>query len=341
MNILITSAGRRGYLVRYFKEALAGKGEVHVGNSSEIAAALAYADRAVVTPLIYAPGYIDFLLKYCIDNKITAIVSLFDVDLYMLAINKERFAEIGVNVIVSDPEVVSVCNDKWLTYEFCKNNGIKTVDTMMSKEKVLEKIKKGELNYPIIIKPRWGMGSISILQANSEVELDVLTEMCRRNIRESYLKYEAGTDLEHAVIYQPFIDADEYGMDIINDLEGNYITTIVRKKIAMRSGETDCAVVIKDNHMEEVGEKIGKTLGHIANLDADFLVTEDDVYLLEMNARFGGGYPFSHLAGINLPRAIVAWLEGKTEGCRDLLTVKKYDRIVQKDIGFVELSCTL
>ena len=35
-------------------------------------------------------------------------------------------------------------------------------------------------------------------------------------------------------------------------------------------------------------------------------------YVLEMNARFGGGYPFSHMGGCNLPKAIVDWAEGKT-----------------------------
>ena len=34
-------------------------------------------------------------------------------------------------------------------------------------------------------------------------------------------------------------------------------------------------------------------------------------YVLEMNARFGGGYPFSHMGGCNLPKAIVDWVKRK------------------------------
>jgi len=46
MNILLTSAGRRTYLVQYFKEVLAEKGKVHASNS-EWSTALEVADEAV------------------------------------------------------------------------------------------------------------------------------------------------------------------------------------------------------------------------------------------------------------------------------------------------------
>lgn len=64
MNILLTSAGRRSYIINYFKYALSGKGLVHAGNSFN-SPALQVADKAVITPLIYDPSYIDFLIDYC------------------------------------------------------------------------------------------------------------------------------------------------------------------------------------------------------------------------------------------------------------------------------------
>ena len=33
--------------------------------------------------------------------------------------------------------------------------------------------------------------------------------------------------------------------------------------------------------------------------------------MLELNPRFGGGFPFSYEAGVNLPKAIMMWLRGE------------------------------
>jgi carbamoyl-phosphate synthase large subunit len=48
----------------------------------------------------------------------------------------------------------------------------------------------------------------------------------------------------------------------------------------------------------------------------------EKAYILEFNPRFGGGYPFSHIAGVNLPKAIVAWLQNKPVDVDALLTPK-------------------
>jgi len=57
-------------------------------------------------------------------------------------------------------------------------------------------------------------------------------------------------------------------------------------------------------------------------------------YVLEMNPRFGGGYPFSHMAGANLPAALVAWADGGTIDedwlrVRPNVVASKCDRLVE------------
>lgn len=310
MNILLTSAGRRKYLVEYFKEALGGEGLVHAANSA-VSPAFAAADKTVVTPLIYDENYIPFLLEYCKENRIELLISLFDIDLPVLSAHKREFAEIGVKVAAAEPETIEICNDKWKTYEFLLEHKLPAPATFLSLKEAEAAVTQGVLTFPVMVKPRWGMGSLSIFEAENMEEMGVFYEKCRREIKKSYLKYEAQKDLDSCVLIQEKITGQEYGLDVMNDLNGRYRNTIVKKKAAMRSGETDGAETVDIPALKALGEFLGQTLKQEGNMDVDVLASEDQYYVLELNARFGGGYPFSHAAGANLPRAIVAWAKGE------------------------------
>ncbi len=56
--------------------------------------------------------------------------------------------------------------------------------------------------------------------------------------------------------------------------------------------------------------KLGENLHHIGNLDVDVFEKDGKYYVLELNPRFGGGFPFSYEAGVNFPKAIIEWLKG-------------------------------
>lgn len=289
MNILVTSAGRRGYIIEYFKEILKEKGKVYAGNSDTFSPAFYYADEYVVTPLIYDKEYIPFLLDFCKQKDIKIILSLFDIDLLVLARNKEKFEHSGIWVVVSSEAVINICNDKWNTYQFCRKNGFLSPRTFLDMKQVEMAVSSRSIAYPVMIKPRWGMGSLAVYEAYDEQEMRILVEKCKRDIQSSYLKYEAALDLKQCVVIQEKLTGQEYGMDIINDLSGVYCCNVVRKKYAMRGGETDCAAVVKDQKMNLIAKQVSKALGHIGNLDVDLFVVEDKIYLLEMNARLGGG----------------------------------------------------
>lgn len=116
---------------------------------------------------------------------------------------------------------------------------------------------------------------------------------------------------DNFILIQEVIKGPEYGLDIVNDLDGKYRGVSVKQKLAMRSGETDKAITVDNADIREIGATIGKALGHIGNLDCDVLERDGEYYVLELNPRFGGGYPFSQEAGVNIPKAIVAWVKGE------------------------------
>lgn len=335
MNILFTSSGRRGYLLKYFRQALDGKGKIYAANSSPHAPSFIYADESVVTPLIYDENYISFLLDFCKQKQIDLVIPLFDIDLPVLAKNKAVFNNYGIHVLVSDFPIVSLCNDKWETHNWLIDKGFNSGKTYLDLNLVLKHIDSGELFFPLVIKPRWGMGSIGVQVAEDIEELRVLYRKVKKVIVDSYLKYESEVDLDNSIIIQEKLNGQEYGLDVINNLKSEYKATVVKKKLAMRSGETDAAETVDNPELIKLGERISKNLAHIGNLDVDIFLSNEKYFVLEMNARFGGGYPFSHLAGVNLPKAIVDWFTNP-ENSPEYLSYKPSVRGT-KDITIVEL----
>ena len=306
INILFTSVGRRSYLVKYFKKELSGEGKIHVANSSKDSPAFQCGDENVLTPLIYDEGYIEFLLNYCVKNNIYVIIPLFDIDLYVLSIHKRDFNDIGTSLLVSDKNVINICNDKYMTYKFLSNMGLHTPETYLSLEEAENMINCNKCRFPIIIKPRWGMGSIGLYEAVDITEMKVLYNKLNREISKTYLKYESQRDVNNKVLIQQKVVGTEFGLDIINNLNKEYKTTICKIKYAMRAGETDCAMTICNENLKKLGETLGKSIKHIGNMDVDIIVENEVPYILELNARFGGGYPFSHMSGVNLPKIIIS-----------------------------------
>lgn len=318
-NILLTCAGRRNYIVEYFQDVLHEKGgKVFAANSNAQSSALSVADEGFIVPSLYEPDYIDVLLSICHAHQITAIIPLFDLELPILAEAKSRLYDNGVWAVVSSSEVVEICNDKWLTNKFLIQQGLLCPKTYHHIETLMQALDDGEIDFPVMIKPRWGMGSIGIYEADNIDELIVLLSKTLRAIDNSYIANESRNNHEHVVLFQEKLAGEEYGLDIINNLQGKYVTTLVKHKISMRSGETDCAVTVKNAMLEQLGEKLGNVLGHVGNLDADIIVDKTGPHILELNPRIGGGYPFSHLAGANLPKAILSWLEGNKHDPSDL-----------------------
>lgn len=311
-NILLSSAGRRTYLVEWFREALGGRGLVHASNSDAAATSLTAADRGVVTPLIYSDEYVPFMLDYCERERIGAIVPLFDVDVPVLAAHREEFESIGCFPVVAPVDFARACSDKLATAELLASAGIPRPATYVGARGFMGAVGRGEASFPAFIKPRWGMGSIGLAEAADETELRALCGIVERKVRGSYLRFESSADEPgRSVIVQPRIDATEYGMDVYCDLSGRYRGCVVRRKVAMRAGETDIAEVVEaDARFESLARSLAGVSRHPGCMDVDVFDAGGELMVLEMNARFGGGYPFSHAAGADVPGALVAWLRG-------------------------------
>ena len=335
MNILFTCAGRRTYLLKYFKENLS-EGDMIIATDMQLSApALQVADVKLQVPAVYSPDYIDITLEICKNYKVDALLSLNDLELPILANNKHLFEELGVKVIVSSPEVIDICFDKYETAKWVESIGLKSPRTYIRLDDVKKALKTGEISFPLFMKPRWGSGSIGLESISDMEDLEMYYNILMKKIKKTILA-TASIGNEYILI-QEKLTGNEYGLDVMNDLDGNNVGVSVKQKLAMRSGETDKAITLDLPVLKNIGEKIGENLKHIGNLDVDIMQRANGEYcVLELNPRFGGGFPFSYEAGVNLPKAIIEWVKGnKVE--TSMLT-PKYNMMFAKNDYLMEIK---
>jgi carbamoyl-phosphate synthase large subunit len=333
MNVLITCAGRRSYEIAAFKQAVGVGGRVLACDADPNAPAIRMADQAFIVSRIEAPEYVDELLTLCAQYEIGMVVPAFEPELPILADRKADFEALGTTLLVSAPEVIATCYDKVKTAAFLADCGIRSPRTFLSLEEALTALRGGELGYPVMVKPRFGVGSIGNHFADDDEELGFFVRQCRKRIARSFLASSSAADPDTAVLIQEAIDGEEYGLDIVNDLDGAYVCTFVKRKLRMRAGQTDRASTVADPRLEALGALIGRGLGHSGILDCDLLVDREGACVIDLNPRFGGGYPFSHLAGANIPAALIAWAEGRAADPAWLqvtadVTIARYDQFI-------------
>lgn len=325
MNILILSAGTRDKVVQYFKRELGDRGRIIATDCSNLAPAVYDADAFYLVPRITAPGYLDVILDICRKERINGVFSLIDPELSMLAKEKEKFLAVGTVPIISDYELVETCFDKYRMFEMLQKMQIPTGKCYMDKEEFYRAEERGEISYPVFVKPVRGSASIHINKVSSRKEIEVLF------------------DLYDDLMIQEYMDGQEYGADVYIDMISGKCTDIfVKKKIKMRAGETDKSVSFKDEALFTMIQKFVEECGFRGMIDIDIFEINGTYYLSEVNPRFGGGYPHAYACGVNMPAAVIRNLAGEenevTIGAySENICMMKYNEIAIRDMNGVEI----
>jgi carbamoyl-phosphate synthase large subunit len=249
-------------------------------------------------------------LDICSRYSVKLLMSLHDWEAPFIAANLDKFRAVGTIPVVSKPEIIELCLDKLKTQEFAHSHGIAYPFAVSSPEAAHNAVLSGNLRMPVLVKPRFGQGSIGVKTVRDESDFADVHRLLMKRIKSvdsNQLLTSAG---RNSLVFQEFIEGEEFGLDVVNDLNGKFVVCFVKRKFAMRAGETDIAETVHDRKLEDLGRFLGKALGHLGLLDVDIIVRDGVPYLLEMNPRFGGHYPFSHMAGANIPAALVAWALG-------------------------------
>ena len=264
--------------------------------------------RFLVRPTTHA-GYIAELLSIVRANNVKLLVPTVDLDLKDLAQNKLRFAALGCRVLVSDPDVIDICQDKRKTYRFLVKNGFDTALTMS----VRSALSRKRINWPCFLKPWDGYAGRGNAVVNNRRELAFYAKRIPN------------------AICQELVKGTEHTCDVYVDFAGKVRCVIPRRRIEVRTGEVSKGQVVKNHRVMAEGlrlvEKLGAGPGVVT---LQLFLTDDKVKFIEINPRFGGGAPLSIKAGANFPKWILQELTGQKPrirqgGFRDNLIMLRYD----------------
>lgn len=286
MNILITSAGQRVSLIKAFQTELRRIEPSALVFTTDLnpklSPACQIADQFFQVLPVTHENYISDLLSICLANSVNIVVPTIDTELQALANHKEEFAAHGVNIIVSEKDLITRCRDKRLT------------NLLFNEKSIAIPVQYTVDNYklPVFIKPIDGSLSKGIGIVISEDDLT---------------NYDIYNDRIMLMEYVDPSQYSEYTVDAYYDKSSNLKCMVPRKRLQVRAGEVSKALTQKNQVYYELVKKLAYLQGAKGCLTIQVFYSETNKNLLgiEINPRFGGGYPLSYLAGANYPKYIL------------------------------------
>lgn len=293
-NVLISSGGRRISLMRCFREAIAHagcSGRVLAVDNSPTAPAFHLADQAWTVPSCSDESFVERVLELAVRQQVNLIVPTIDPELPIYARHRERFLAQGVAVSVGDERAIQIASDKWKTYQWLTTSGLPTARTALAEEVLAD---QSSWPLPLIVKPRRGSASVGVATISHFSELEMAVR--QRN------------DL----IVQEIAQGVEYTINLYVDLAGKCLASVPHRRIQTRGGEVAKGITTKNSALIELGRSVAEKLpGMRGAMNVQcFLSTTGEIRIIELNARFGGGYPLAHQAGARFAH----WLVDETLG---------------------------
>ncbi|MGI8962665.1 MAG: ATP-grasp domain-containing protein [Bryobacteraceae bacterium] len=317
VNILISSAGRRVGLMNCFRESLSElgiSGRIIAVDATPYSAAVQLADEFYLVPRCTDPNFIPEIQQICEQEQVHLVVPTIDTELPAYAAAREQFRERGAEIAISSPDTVGICYNKILTHEWLVAQGF-PVPKQAAPEVVLRNSHDWVL--PLIVKPVDGSGSLGIRIVTSFAELTALVFK------------------SNGVIVQECIQGAEYTINVFVNRQGRCVCAVPHFRMEVRGGEVSKGVTVKNHQLMQLASTIVESMpGASGALNVQcFSTAADELKVIEINARFGGGYPLAHRAGAPITKWLIEEILGREphelfDDWEDGVTMLRYDAAV-------------
>jgi carbamoyl-phosphate synthase large subunit len=280
-------------------------GKIVATDSTSLSAGFFMADVNEILPEADAQYYVKRLFEIVEKHHVQVLMPSSGYDIYPYSDNREALAKIGATAVVSDRDTLEICRDKLLTYKKMSgkyNLPFTTADP--------DKVK----SFPVIAKPRFGKGSRNVIKVNNEADL-------------RYIASNFGN-----TIFQEFLPGVEYTIDVLSDMNKKPIIAVPRIRLQTKAGISTKGRIIRDADLETTCMNMAREIGIRGPSCIQMKESsEEQLKLIEINSRLGGGTIFSTLAGANIPSMILEMLSGThidPPRVSEITVVRYYEEIV-------------
>lgn len=294
INVLFMQARRRVGLINAFRAALNSRNVEHkiiCTDINDIDPVSYISDESL--PLVDGgkSSFIGDLLEVCSEHKITHVIPWQDVDILPLAQNRKVFEERKINLLLSETRTIEVCSDKRLASSLVANGfknssnlkvpRIYTADEIQS-ELSADDVDAHILQYPVIVKPLDGAGSVNVFRCDDKLELRVAL----RKIK------------PEKIFVQDFIDGPEFTVDSFANSDGTLHSFSIRERLKLRGGEVLTSKTVEDETIAEIAHSLSKLLKFFGPFNFQLIRDQQGTFwFTEFNPRFSGGATLSMRAG--------------------------------------------
>jgi carbamoyl-phosphate synthase large subunit len=234
------------------------------------------ADYHYIAPSLKRPQhYLDFLAKTCRRHEVKAMFPCFSRELSLVSSSREMFRSLGVEMLVSPPQTIDLCNDKLRMAEVVERLGIPVPKTFTQ---------PCQRDLPLFSKYTEGSSSIGAIRIDDAQTL------------------EAAMSAERRRIYQEFVDGMEYTVDILCGRDSTCMVVGPRKRIQTKAGQTVKGVTVNSEVLDQYSRMICKAVGIVGACNIQFIERQGTFHFIELNPRYAaGGLMLTVHAGANIP----------------------------------------
>lgn len=308
VKIVIASAGRRAHYLGWFQDALRAQGidgEVIALEYRPTSAGFGIADRAYKMPAYNSPEYGVELREWFAEERPTVFFCMNDYEIQVLSGDlAEDLRATGAIVPVLAPEKQAMVLDKYrMALEF-DANGIPVPATYLGSD-VDAVVAASPADAKFVVKHRFGAGSSGLEFPGVDGLRESVERSAQSALGEDGRKVEDGAA---AVIIQDFLPGDEHGVDGIYSLDGRreLLGVMARKVAQMRAGDPDVATAVDPEPFRGLVQKVGALLEASGPMNMDVREDSEGIpRVIDLNPRLGGGYPYCHRAGADMPSALI------------------------------------